>query len=81
MSLFHRAKRVLSEAAERVKRDVLAGGAGPPVLEFYGMGHFDTDVAFVKVRDGPAKEKLLQIVGMILSAIEILNALLSRICL
>lgn len=64
MSLSFRAKAVLSEAAERVRRDILAAD-GPPVLEFHGMGHFDTSVAFVKVRDGPAKDKLLQIAGMI----------------
>lgn len=35
----------------------------PIQLEFSGLGHFGSNVVFVKVRDGPAKDKLHEIAG------------------
>ena len=56
----HRARDVLGEVTERLKEN---GSFIPLKLEFSGIGRFDTSVVFVKLRDGPAKEKLHEIAG------------------
>ena len=54
-----RAKEVLADITEGLKRD----WKEPLKLEFCGVGNFGNSVVYVKVKDGPAKDKLHQISG------------------
>lgn len=55
---------ILSEVTDQLKRDYSLG-ANPLQLQFSGLGHFGDAVVFVKVRDGPAKDKLHEMAGTV----------------
>ncbi len=55
----YRAKRVLEEIMEIVKETLVTSLK----LEFSGIDTFRNDVVFVKMKDGPAKDKLCEIAG------------------
>ena len=40
--------------------------SNPLRLEFSGLGHFNNTVVFVKLKDGPAKELLHKIAGIVI---------------
>ena len=55
---------LLCEVTERLKQEY-SFGAEPLKFQFSGLGEFGNSVVFVKVKDGPAKETLHSIAGML----------------